>query len=159
MVKKRQLTKKIITLIKGVVNMTGKQFFEVYNFDYHDGNVSDVNFIDKDMVLTAIRCPIELDSKEDENSLYMRLKFKNVSDLWLWNDDENYTDDTLWEDMWKPASTKEVIDKFDNGACCWIDGAFYDNEMVVYDYLLRFKCDDIEILESRTSPEYFGNPL
>ena len=156
MVKKPQQIKRTIILTKGVVNMTGKEFFEIYNFEYHDGNVSEVSFIDKDMLLTVIRCPTKLWSKEDENSLFMRLKFKNVSEFWLWNDNKKYASDTLWEDMWKQASIKDVIKEFDNGACCWIDDAFYNNEMIVYDYLMRFKCDDIEILESRTNPEYFG---
>ena len=155
-VKKPQQVKRTIILTKGAVNMTGKHFFEIYNFDYHDGDVSDVSFIYNDMLLTVNRCPMKLVSKEDENSLFMRLKFKNVSELWLWDDDKNYTADVLWEDMWKQASIKDVINEFDNGACCWIDAAFYENEMVVFDYLLRFQCDDVEILEARTNPEYFG---
>lgn len=109
------------------------------------------------MLLTVTRCPMILRSKEDENSLFMRLKFKNVFDFWLWNDYKNYTSDTSWEDMWNQASILDVVKKFDNGACRWIDDAFYDNGMIVYDYALRFKCDDIEIIESRTNSEYFGS--
>ncbi len=139
--------------------MKAEEFFQIYNFEYHDGNVSNVIFDADDMILTVIRCPITLKSKEDEDSLFQRLKFKNVSDIYLWNDDKIYTSSTLWEDMWKTASQKDVEDIFANGVHSWIDDAFYNNGMVVYDYLLRFKCADIEILESRTNPEYLKAPV
>lgn len=137
--------------------MTGEKFFETYNFIYHDGTVSDVVFENSDMLLTVVRCPICLQSKEDENSLFQRLRFRNVSDIWLWNDDKDYKDDVLYEDMWVAASISDVKGRFDNGACCWIDDAFFEDGRFVYDYLIRFKCDDVEILESKTNPEYFGS--
>lgn len=135
--------------------MKAEDLFKIYNFEYHDGNVSDVVFDADDMILTVIRCPMTLKSKEDEESLFQRLKFKNVSDIYLWKDDETYTSTTLWEDMWKTASKEDVEGIFVNGVHNWIDDAFYDNGMVVYDYLLRFRCDDVEVLETRTNPEYF----
>lgn len=136
--------------------MTGKHFFEIYNFQYHDGNISDVCFEDGDMILSVTRCPLELKSKEDANSLFQRLRFKNVSNFWLWNEEKNYTSGVSWEDMWIPSSIRDVGEAFRNDAAYWIDDAFFDSGMVVYDYQMRFKCEDIEIVESRTNPEYFG---
>ncbi len=134
--------------------MTGEKFFEIYNFEYHDGRVFDFHFENNNMFLTVVRCPTSIKSKNDENSLFQRLKFKNVSDIWLWNEEKDYSLDTPWEDMWKPSSVEEVEKEFKNGSNCWIDDAFFENGRIVYSYLLRFKCDDIEILESRTNPEY-----
>ncbi len=136
--------------------MDGNQFFETYNFVYHDGTVSNVRFEGDDMVLTVIRCPMKLESKEDENSLYQRLRFKNVTDFWLWNEDKKFSDSTEWESMWKPVSKNEIEEIYKEDVYCWIQDAFFDNGRVVYDYLMRFACDDIEILESRTNPDYFS---
>ena len=134
--------------------MNGKKIFETYPFEYHDGNISDVTFIDNDMILSVTRCPMFIKSEEDKNSLFQRLKFKNASNFYLWNDDKNYQDESQWSEMWKRATKEEVRKELQNS---WIDDAFFKDGMVVYDYAIRFSCEDIEILESRTNPEYFSN--
>ena len=136
--------------------MNGKEYFEKYNFEYHDGSVFDICFEGADMLLSVVRCPMRLRSKEDENSLFQRLKFNNATEFWLWDHNKTLSGKITWDEMWKSATADDICRECSDGRACWIDDAFFENGMVVYDCMMRFKCDGIEILESRTNPEYFG---
>ena len=137
--------------------MTGEQFFEKFPFQYHDGTVSNVRVLGNDLVLSITRCPFSLQSEEDKNSLFQRLRFKNVTDIWLLDDKKMHISDLPWEDRWKSATLAEVVDTLNDEGNYWINDALMDDGMFLFDFLLRFRFDDIEILASRTNPEYFSH--
>ena len=136
--------------------MTGEQFFEKFPFEYHDGTVSDVRASGNDLVLSVTRCPISLRSEEDKNSLFQRLKFKNVTDIWLIDDEKKRISTLTWEEMWKSVTLTDVVNILNDDGDYWMNDALMDNGMFIFDFLLRFRFDDIEILETRTNPEYFA---
>ena len=75
--------------------------------------------------------------------------FTNVTDFWIWNDDKLYINANMWEEMWIPIDDNEISDTLSAFLPNYIGESDFIDGRVVYDECIRFKCDDIIILESR----------
>ena len=75
--------------------------------------------------------------------------FTNVTDFWIWNDEKCLSGDELWEEMWISIENNEISNTLSAFLPNYIGESDFIDGRVVYDECIRFKCDDIVILDSR----------
>jgi len=133
--------------------MTYEKYCKSFPYSFHDGCANHAKYQDGNLELVIMRCPGEPKNEEDENSRYLRLLFTNVTDFWIWNDDKCLTCDELWEKMWISIENDEITGTLSEFLPNYIGESDFIDGRVVYDECIRFRCDDIVILESRALKE------
>ena len=86
-------------------------------------------------------------------SRYLRLMFTDVTDFEIWNEDKHYLNNDMWEEMWISISSDEISNTLSTFLPNYIGETDFIDGRVVYDECIRFKCEDIIILESRELKE------
>ena len=133
--------------------MTFEKYCAMFPYSFHDGTADCGKYQNGNLELVVARCPGPAKNEEDDNSRYLRLVFTNVTDFWIWDDDKFYLSDDMWEEMWISIDNSEISNILSSFLPKYIgEGDFIDGR-VVYDECIRFKCDDIIILESRALRE------
>ena len=133
--------------------MTFEKYYELFPYSFHDGCADHAKFQNGNLELVIMRCPGELKNEEDENSRYLKLIFTNVTDFWIWNYDKRWLNQDMWEEMWIPIDNNEILNTLSSFLPNYIGGSDFIDGRVVYDECIRFRCDDIMILESRALNE------
>ncbi len=133
--------------------MTYEKYCELFPYSFHDGCADHAKYQADNLELVIMRCPGEPKNEEDENSRYLKLTFTNVTDFWIWNDDKCCLNDDMWEEMWIPIDINGIGDTLSSFLPHYIGESDFIGGRVVFDECLRFKCDDIIILESRALNE------
>ena len=133
--------------------MTFEKYYELFPYSFHDGGANHAKYQNGNLELVIMRCPGEPQNEEDNNSRYLKLLFTNVTDLWIWNENKRYLNQDMWEDMWIPIDNSEILSALSSFLPHYIWESDFIDERVVYDECIRFKCDDILILESRELKE------
>ena len=129
--------------------MTFEKYFELFPYSFHDGCANHAKYQDGNLELVIMRCPGEPKNDEDENSRYLKLLFTNVTDFWIWNEDKTWLNDDMWEEMWISVDNSNIINILSTFLPNYIGESDFIDGRIVYDECMRFKCDDIVILESR----------
>ena len=133
--------------------MTYEKYCELFPYSFHDGCADHANYQEGNLELVVTRCPGEAKDEKDEKSRYLKLIFTNVTDFWIWNDNKSLLNQALWEEMWIPINNNEINSTLSSFLPNYIGESDFVDGRVVYDECLRFKCDDIIILESRALRE------
>lgn len=133
--------------------MTFDKYYQLFPYSFHDGRAYHPKYQNGNLELTVTRCPCELKNEEDENSRYLKLLYTNVTDFWIWDDDKHYLNDDMWEEMWLPINNDEISDRLSKFLPKYINESDFIDGRIVYEECIRFKCDDIIILESRRLKE------
>ena len=130
--------------------MTFEKYYKMFPYFFHDGCADHPKYQDGNLELVITRCPPGTPkNEEDKNSRYLKLKYTNVSDFWIWNCDKFWHDKEKWEEMWISVDNDEILNTLSEFLPRYIGESDFIDGRVVYDECLRFKCDDIIILESR----------
>ena len=129
--------------------MTFEKYYELFPYSFHDGGADHAKYQNGKLELVITRCPGKPRNEEDKNSRYLKLLFINITDFWIWNDDKLCLNKDMWEDMWIPIDSSEIINTLSSFLPHYIGESDFIDGRVVYDECIRFKCDDIVILESR----------
>ena len=129
--------------------MTFEKYCELFPYSFHDGCANHAKYQDGNLELVIMRCPGEPKNDEDENSRYLKLLFTNVTDFWIWNENKHFLSDVAWEEMWIYVDSNEIINTLSTFLPNYIGESDFIDGRVIYDECMRFKCDDIVILESR----------
>lgn len=133
--------------------MTFEKYCKLFPFSFHDGCADCPKYQNGNLELVVTRCPGEPKNEEDKRSRYLKLMFTNVTDFWIWNDEKYLSSDELWEEMWISIENNEISNTLSAFLPNYIGESDFIDERVVYDECIRFKCDDIIILESRELKE------
>ena len=133
--------------------MTFEKYCKLFPYSFHDGGADHAKYQDGNLELIVTRCPGEPKNEDDNNSRYLRLTFTNVTDFWIWNDDKLCLNNDMWEEMWISVDDNEILSTLAEFLPHYIGESDFIDGRVVYDECIRFKCDDIIILESRTLNE------
>ena len=129
--------------------MTFEKYCKLFPYSFHDGCADHAKYQDGNLELVVMRCPGKPQNEEDKNTRYLRLMFTNVTDFWIWNDDKLCLNADMWEEMWISIDKNEIINTLSAFLPQYIGESDFIDGRVVYDECIRFKCDDIIILESR----------
>ena len=133
--------------------MTFEKYYELFPYSFHDGCADHAKCQSGNLELVIMRCPGEPKNEEDENSRYLKLIFTNVTDFWIWNNDKRWLNQDMWEEMWIPIDNNEILNTLSSFLPNYIGESDFIDGRVVYDECIRFRCDDIMILESRALNE------
>ena len=128
--------------------MTFDKYNQLFPYSFHDGSAQDPKYQNGNLELLIMRCPGEPLNDEDKNSRYLRLLFTNVTDFWIWNENKRYLSKDIWEEMWLSIDNDEIVKTLSEFLPNYIGESDFIDGRVVYDECIRFKCDDILILES-----------
>ena len=133
--------------------MTFDKYCELFPYSFHDGCADHAKYQNGNLELVIMRCPGEPKNEEDENSRYLKLLFTNVTDFWIWNNDKRWLNQDMWEEMWISIDNNEMLNTLSSFLPNYIGESDFIDGRVVYDECIRFKCDDIIILEARALNE------
>ena len=133
--------------------MTFEEYCKLFPYSFHDGGANHAKYQNGNLELVIMRCPGEPKNEDDNNSRYLRLMFTNVTDFWIWNDDKLCLNNDMWEEMWISVDDNEILSTLAKFLPHYIGESDFIDGRVVYDECIRFKCDNIIILESRTLNE------
>ena len=133
--------------------MTEKKYYELFPYSFHDGCANHAKYQNGNLELVIMRNPGKPENEEDKNSRYLRLMFTKVTDFWIWNDNKSCLNDDMWEEMWIPIDNDEVVGALSAFLPNYIGESRFIDGRVVFDECIRFKCDEIDILESRELKE------
>ena len=133
--------------------MTFEKYCKLFPYSFHDGCANHAKYQNGNLELVIMRCPGEPKNEEDENSRYLKLIFTNVTDFWIWNNDKRWLNQDMWEEMWIPIDNNEILNTLSSFLPNYIGESDFIDGRVVYDECIRFRCDDIMILESRALNE------
>ena len=133
--------------------MTFEKYCKLFPYSFHDGGANHAKYQNGNLELVIMRCPGEPENEDDNNSRYLRLTFTNVTDFWIWNDDKLCLNNDMWEEMWISVDDNEILSTLVKFLPHYIGESDFIDGRVVYDECIRFKCDDIIILESRALNE------
>ena len=133
--------------------MTFEKYCDLFPYSFHDGCADHAKYQNGNLELVIMRCPGEPKNEEDENSRYLKLIFTNVTDFWIWNNDKRWLNQDMWEEMWIPIDNNEILNTLSSFLPNYIGESDFIDGRVVYDECIRFRCDDIMILESRALNE------
>ena len=133
--------------------MTFEKYSELFPYSFHDGCANHAKCQNGNLELVIMRCPGEPKNEEDENSRYLKLIFTNVTDFWIWNNDKRWLNQEMWEEMWISIDNNEILNTLSSFLPNYIGESDFIDGRVVYDECIRFKCDDIIILEARALNE------
>ena len=90
--------------------MTFEKYYKMFPYFFHDGCADHPKYQDGNIELVITRCPPGTPkNEEDKNSRYLKLKYTNVSDFWIWNYDKVWRDKEKWEEMWIPVDNDEIL--------------------------------------------------
>ena len=129
--------------------MTFEKYYKLFPYSFHDGCANQAKYQNGNLELVITRCPGEPKNDEDRKSRYLKLMFTNVTDFWIWDDSKCCLNDDMWEEMWISVDNIEISNTISLFLPNYIGETDFINGRVVYDECIRFKCDDIIILESR----------
>ena len=133
--------------------MTFEKYCKLFPYSFHDGGADHAKYQNGNLELVITRCPGAPKNEDDNNSRYLKLIFTNVTDFWIWNDDKLCLNNDMWEEMWISVDDNEILSTLAKFLPHYIGESDFIDGRVVYDECIRFKCDDIIILESRTLNE------
>jgi hypothetical protein len=133
--------------------MTYEKYCELFPYSFHDGCANHAKYQNRNLELVIMRCPGEPKNEEDRNSRYLKLMFTNVTDVWIWNNDKSCLNSNMWEEMWISVGDSEISDTLATFLPNYVGESDFIDGRVVYDECIRFKCNDIIILESRALRE------
>ena len=129
--------------------MTFEKYCKLFPYSFHDGCANHAKYQNGNLELVIMRCPGEPIDDTDRNSRYLKLMFTNVTDFWIWNDSKSCLNDDMWEEMWISVENDMILDTLSEFLPNYVGESDFIDGRVVYDECIRFKCDDIVILESR----------
>ena len=129
--------------------MTSEKYFALFPYSFHDGCADHAKYQDGNLELVIMRCPGYPKNDEDKNSRYLKLMFTNVTDFWIWDEDKEFLSDEHWEEMWISVDNNEIISTLSDFLPNYIGESDFIDGRVVFDECIRFRCDDITVLESR----------
>ena len=133
--------------------MTFEKYCDLFPYSFHDGCANHAKYQNGNLELVIMRNPGKYLNEEDKNSRYLRLMFTDVTDFEIWNEDKHYLNNDMWEEMWISISSNEISNTLSTFLPNYIDETDFIDGRVVYDECIRFKCEDIIILESRELKE------
>ena len=133
--------------------MTFEKYCDLFPYSFHDGCANYAKYQNGNLELVIMRNPGKYLNEEDKNSRYLRLMFTDVTDFEIWNEDKHYLNNDMWEEMWISISSNEISNTLSTFLPNYIDETDFIDGRVVYDECIRFKCEDIIILESRELKE------
>lgn len=133
--------------------MTFEKYCDLFPYSFHDGCANHAKYQNGNLELVIMRNPGKPQNEEDKNSRYLRLMFTDVTDFEIWNEDKHYLNNDMWEEMWISISNDEISNTLSTFLPNYIGETDFIDGRVVYDECIRFKCEDIIILESRELKE------
>ena len=118
--------------------MTADKLLQTLTGSYHDGTLEDAAYNNGNLYLYCFRNPFDPEGIEDVNTRYIIIRFENVTELEVYN----------WKDRsYVPYTIGLLSKENENTSICGIDYLDYENGLVVFGECMRFRCNDVAVLE------------
>lgn len=131
--------------------MTEEKLFSILIGCYHDGALLNARYVNNSLYMYCHRNPPDPEKKEDPNTRYVIIRFDNVTDLEVydWRETEEFI----------PYSEGLLCKPEGYWAISGIDSLTCENGIVEFGECLRFRCDDVELLENSSEALDFSKYL
>ena len=131
--------------------MTTEKLFSVLKGSYHDGALLNARYLNNNLYMYCHRNPCDPDKKEDPNTTYVIIRFDNVTDLEVydWEETEEFV----------PYSKNSFYKPEGFWAISGIVFLTCEDGLVEFGECVRFRCDDVKLLESSSGELDFSKYL
>lgn len=120
--------------------MTAERLFSVLKGSYHDGTLINAKYVNNKLYMYCHRNPPNSDKKDDPNTRYVIICFNGVTDLHVydWRETEEFV--PYREILFHKPGTNYAISGIDSLTC--------ENGWVEFGECLRFRAEEVKLLES-----------
>ncbi len=131
--------------------MTTEKLFSILIGSYHDGALLNARYVNNNLYMYCHRNPPDPEGKEDTNTRYVVIRFDNVIDLEVYD----------WRETEKFIPYREGLFYKQDGfwSISGIDSLTCEDGIVEFGECLRFRCDDVELLENSSEVLDFSKYL
>lgn len=131
--------------------MTAEKLFSILIGCYHDGTLLNARYVNNNLYMYCHRNPPDPEGKEDPNTRYVIIRFDNATDLEVYD----------WRKTEKFIPYREGLFYKTNGylAISGIDSLTCKDGIVEFGECLRFRCDNVELLENSSEALNFSKYL
>lgn len=136
--------------------MTREKLLSVLPDEYHDGSLIDASYKNNQLYVYCYRCPPNPDGTDNQETRNIIIRFDNVTELEVYGV-EDEEDEDADEDFF-PYKEGDFVKKEGYWGLREIYYLDFEDGKVVFQWSLRFRCDDVEVLEC-SSKQWLGNGM
>ena len=122
--------------------MTEEKLLTTLTGSYHDGTLFDAQYRDGELDLYCLKCAIPEGKWQEMYSEYIIIHFDGVTNLEVFDywDTEEYYPYKAGDFVREPENKESFLPM-------GIWSLFFENDFVVFEWCLRFQCEDVKVLE------------